>query len=71
MTRKVYVGPECVPIKTVALVFNGNYRRALRWVRKNNCAVKIGGRYFLTKEKLLACFPGLGLGHGDPEDYTG
>lgn len=59
-----------IPMSRVAKVMGWTQDGARRWVRKNNCGVKIGSRLFLTKEKLLANFPGLVDSSEDLEDYT-
>ena len=54
----------------VSQVLGISVQGARKWCKKNNCAVKIGGRYFLTKQKLLANFPELTDKSEDLEDYT-
>ncbi len=70
MSKKIEISPEYIPVSRVKVVLAMTDQGALRWMRRNNCAVKIGGRYFLTREKLLANFPHLSQGQADAEDYT-
>ena len=70
MTKRIKIDSKNVPITLIAETLGWSYRKALRWVRKNSCGVRIGGRWFVTKDKLFDNFQHLRMGDHDQEDYT-
>jgi hypothetical protein len=70
MSEKVETMPGNLPMSLVSSIIGKTPRSSRRWVKRNNCGVKVGRFWYLSTEKLLANFIHLTESIEDAQEYT-